>query len=164
MSKKLLILDIDETLLHSTYEDLGRAPELNYKIRNVYLRPHLKEFMEFAFAHFDVAIWTASKEEYAHLLLEQLGYKDQMTFIYSRNKCIEREVDTGIVTATHWVKDLTKIEDYNLEDIVFIDDTPLYIHPIENAVLIPEFRGDLEDTELLKMMDRLRKWNEGEGI
>ena len=44
---KLLILDIDETLVHATEEDLGRACDFETDWYVVYKRPHVDEFLDF---------------------------------------------------------------------------------------------------------------------
>ena len=69
--KRLLILDLDETLIHSTYIDLqlNQTP-YKYKFFYIYQRPFLKEFLESVSQHFDLAIWSASKTDYVKQIIK----------------------------------------------------------------------------------------------
>ena len=58
---KLLVLDLDGTLIHGTFQALSR--ECDFRTKGgflVYSRPHLAVFLETVFQWFDVAVWTAS--------------------------------------------------------------------------------------------------------
>lgn len=155
--KKCLVLDIDETLLHSTYERLKVPEDAKLGERNVYFRPHWKPFLEFCFAHFEVGVWTASNGDYADFVFQKMGYRDQLKFLYHREHCMEREVSTGFITDIRYIKDLQSITDYPLENIIMLDDTPQYVDPSDNVLMIDEFRGEPDDSKLLDMMEELRK-------
>ena len=55
MTAKLLILDLDETLLYATQAHLGREPDFFFFGYHCYLRPHVREFIAYCLAHFGVA-------------------------------------------------------------------------------------------------------------
>lgn len=154
--KKCLILDIDETLLHSTYENLKAIPDFKYKERNVYLRPGWESFMDFCFTHFDVGIWTVAQGEYADFLMTKMGCKGQLKFLYHRDHCTEQEHFNGFFDDIKHLKDLRKLKTYPLKNIIMIDDTPQFVEPVENVLMIPEFRGEPEDRELKIMMEKLK--------
>ena len=81
--KGLLLLDLDETLIHS--EEFPRTQpstkEFDFKVGFEgepywYMskkRPFLDEFIKFAFENFDVGVCTASTEDYATIVLENIG-------------------------------------------------------------------------------------------
>ncbi len=150
--KKLLILDIDETLLHSTYEDLKREPDFCFKERLVYLRPHLKEFIKNCFENYDVAVWTSAKADYAKFVLKKItGDLSKFKFIWTRKNCQKILRWNGFMNVESYIKDLTKIQGYEQKDIIIIDDTPQNIIPIENVLIIEEYRGDIADNYLLNI-------------
>ena len=71
---KLLILDLDETLIHSD-ECCIHTDAMSFKINiisgsagleefNVYMRPGLKDFLNYCLDNFRVAIWSAGIAEY----------------------------------------------------------------------------------------------------
>ena len=69
MKNRLLILDLDECLFHSVYKSEFSSQSYDYLkgsfeildgMYRTMFRPHLQEFLEFAFENFDVAVWTAA--------------------------------------------------------------------------------------------------------
>ena len=56
--KKLLILDIDETLIHATEKPLDYQWHFKTDLYFVYCRPHLNCFIDFCNKNFKIAIWT----------------------------------------------------------------------------------------------------------
>ena len=119
--KSLIVLDIDETLLHSTYEDLNRDPDFFFKERRVYLRPHLNEFMKYCFDNFDVAIWTSAKAVYAKYVLAKIICDiSQFKFIYTRKNCDRKFIWNGFLNETIYIKEINKIEGYNLRGVLII--------------------------------------------
>lgn len=89
--KKTLILDLDETLIHSS--DFDPHPSINSfkhldQILNVMKRPGLDEFLLFCRENFDVFIFTAGSKEYADYVIDNIAiwipddhrfYKDSCT-------------------------------------------------------------------------------------
>lgn len=62
----LLVLDLDETLIHAREDPLDRAPDHAVGPYVVYRRPHLEAFLEAVFESFaHVGVWTASTLAYA---------------------------------------------------------------------------------------------------
>lgn len=73
-NKKTVILDLDETLIHTTIS--GKATGTYYLINmgemngvpvkgQVRLRPGVREFLQALRPHFEVGVFTASQKEYA---------------------------------------------------------------------------------------------------
>jgi len=65
MNRLLLVLDLDETLVHATSPPLGRPCDFMTEEFFVYVRPGLTEFLEGIVNDFEVAVWTSSSEAYA---------------------------------------------------------------------------------------------------
>jgi len=63
--RKLLVLDLDETLIYATDQPLSVPEGFRVGPYYVYLRPHLRRFLESCAVHFDIAVWTASSVDYA---------------------------------------------------------------------------------------------------
>ena len=74
-----LVLDLDETLVHCTVEDVQDADltfpvlfhGINYQV-NVRIRPYLQEFFKRIHGHFEVVVFTASQRVYANELLDRI--------------------------------------------------------------------------------------------
>jgi TFIIF-interacting CTD phosphatase-like protein len=160
--KRLLILDIDETLLHSTYEDLRKEPDFYFKERKVYLRPHLDMFLEYCFRNFDVAIWTSSKAIYAKFVLKKIVNDITLfKFIWTRKNCDKKNVWNGFTNETKYIKDINKIEGYKIDNILFIDDTPQNIIPIYLTFAIDEYRGCYHDDALKILITKITNYKMG---
>ena len=56
---KLLILDLDETLVFSTTTPLGRPPDVVVGEYLVYRRPGLEAFLQTVSKQFTLAVWTS---------------------------------------------------------------------------------------------------------
>lgn len=63
-SLPLLVLDLDETLIHSSETPLHRAPNFRVGPYYVYQRPDLQEFLATAAVHYRLAIWSAGSDDY----------------------------------------------------------------------------------------------------
>jgi len=156
--KKLLVLDIDETLLYSTYENLKRKPDFLFNERKVYLRPHLFEFLDYCFANFEVAVWTSSKSDYAKFILRNiLPDNSKLKFLWTRKDCKKKFLFNGFFKEIKYVKDLQQIKGYRIDEIIIIDDTPQNIIPLENILQIEEYRGVQNDDALILMIQKLKQ-------
>jgi len=63
--KKLLILDIDETLIYATEASLPRQADFLVGQYHIYKRPFLDVFLKNCLDWFEVAVWTSSTPSYA---------------------------------------------------------------------------------------------------
>ena len=86
--KKLLILDLDETLLHATSKELSISPDFTCCQYNVYERPFVHEFLNYVFERFEVAVWTSSSEDYAECIVKELFFDPSLLqFVWARSRC-----------------------------------------------------------------------------
>lgn len=88
MSIRLLVLDIDETLVETVVKPLSRVPDLRFKEYAVYRRPHLTEFLEYCFGNFDVGIWSSARKRYVTFISETIfALKYDLKFVWSEEYC-----------------------------------------------------------------------------
>ncbi|KIG12799.1 phosphoprotein phosphatase [Enhygromyxa salina] len=146
---KLLVLDLDETLVHGTTEPLERPPDYQVGEYAIYRRPGVSEFLERCFERFEVGVWTASTLSYAHPVLAQLTDPARFAFVWGRGRCTLRcDPETRDYEQ---IKDIRKLRraGYARAKIIFVDDTPANIaRSYGNYVQISPYLGALEDTEL----------------
>lgn len=155
--EKLLILDIDETLLHSTDVPLPIDHDFMFAHYFVYLRPYVHEFLAFCQAHFKVAIWTAGNEIYADQVVQNLFGQDYaLEFVWSRKRCTPRfnPEDFKYTYQKHLKK--VKNKGFPLEQVIMVDNTPAkLVKNYGNLVRVKDFKGDQGDDELAILQDYL---------
>lgn len=157
-TKPLLVLDMDETLLHSDFvtgrngydvsivNDSGRR----YYV-NILLRPHLSTFLDEVSKLFNLALFTASEEYYASEIIEHFDPEDRYFCCkLFRQHCIQNEDEA-------YVKDLRIFRNFNLKDVLIVDNSPnCFLNQLGNGIPIVDYTGDSTDTELLSLLDYLR--------
>lgn len=148
-TRKLLVLDLDETLIHATEHALGQDEDFRVGPYRVHLRPHLRDFVSAVLARFEVGVWTASGEIYASQVIERIFPSGALAFLWSSARCTTaRDFTTG---GYQTIKNLQKLKSrgYALESIIAVDDTPSkYARSYGNLVTVQEFVGDRSDAEL----------------
>ena len=148
--EKLIILDIDETLLHAATSPLGIGVDHKTARTFIYKRPHVDEFLNFCGKHFRVAVWTTASAAFAEEIFSRvfkLNYA--LEFLWSASHCSDQR---GIGDVYDYpCKNLMKLEKigYCLKDISMIDDTPEKLRQTpRNLMQVKAFRGDKDDDEL----------------
>jgi TFIIF-interacting CTD phosphatase-like protein len=156
-NRKLLVLDLDETLVYATEDRLDRAEDFRVASYYVYIRPHLQDFVAFVLETFRVGVWTTSGEMYATQVVERIFEPGALDFIWSSERCTPaRDRDTR---EYHAIKNLRKLKDrgYSLESIIVVDDTATnYARNYGNLVIVREYSGDRNDDELLHLASYLK--------
>lgn len=151
MHEKLLILDLDETLVHATPEGLPWAPSFTVDEYMVHVRPGFDAFIDAAERHFTLAVWTSSSAAYAGPVVDQLfgAARDRLRFVWTRERCVRRF--NGDTMEFYWVKDLKKVRrlGYEISSILLVDDSPEKAERnYGNHVHVTPFTGDPADREL----------------
>lgn len=154
---KLLVLDLDETLIHALDRgapDLPWPPQRLVAHFRVYLRPGVKEFMAAVLERFAaVGIWTAGSPDYAAAMLERFVDRDRLRFVFARDRCTpRRDID---LDEHYWIKDIRKLAPFEFDKsrILFVDDKPRALErSYANLVRVPAFLGDPEDRTLGKLL------------
>ena len=152
--KKTLILDLDETLVHSSFTPFEKNDiilevdfeGIMYKIY-VLVRPFAKEFLNKVSKFFEVVIFTASIQKYASPLLNILDKEKNIRYRLYREECT---FINGL-----FIKDLKRLN-RPLSDLIIVDNSPLaYTFNIENGLPIKTWYDDPNDKELNKILPLL---------
>jgi len=157
VNRPLLILDLDETLVHGTERELGTAPDFRVARYAVYRRPHLAAFLDYCFSEFEVAVWTSAGRVYASEVVAQILGGRELRFFWTAERCTQRMNFASY--ERYFVKDLRKVRKlgYSLEQVLMVDDSPEKLERhYGNHILIPPFEGDLSDAELPALAEYLR--------
>ena len=158
MIKKLLLLDIDETLVYSTENALERSCDFQVEQYFVYVRPYLDKFLNIGSENYDIAIWTSSSELYAEAILaEIIPFNIDLKFVFSREQCTQKFHESDFTYS--YTKNLKKLKKrgYQLENVLMIDDTPRKLEKnYGNLIIVKEYKGDLDDDELIMLSHYLR--------
>jgi len=167
VKRKVLVLDLDETLIHSHHDGVirqtvkpGTPPDFVLKVVIdkhpvrffVYKRPHLDYFLDMVSQWYDLVIFTASMEIYGAAVADKLdNNRGILNRRYYRQHCT---LDFGSYT-----KDLSAVHS-DLSSIFILDNSPgAYRSYPDNAIPIKSWFSDPSDTALLNllpMFDSLR--------
>ncbi|KAL6097793.1 ctdspl [Pungitius sinensis] len=149
--KNCVVIDLDETLVHSSFKPISNADfivpvEIDGTVHQVYVlkRPHVDEFLQRMGELFECVLFTASLAKYADPvadLLDQWGVFRARLF---RESCVFHR--------GNYVKDLSRLG-RELSNVIIIDNSPAsYIFHPENAVPVQSWFDDMTDTELLDLI------------
>jgi len=150
--KKTLVLDLDETLVHSQFGPFNIPSDvvINIEIENelhdihVLVRPGVKEFLEKMSKKFEIIIFTASISKYAGPLLDILDKDKNCSFRLFREHCT--------LLNSSFVKDLKKLG-RDLKDVIIVDNSPMaYLLNSDNGLPILTWFDDKNDKELFKII------------
>ena len=154
-ARKTLVLDLDETLVHSSFRPVPNADfvipvEIDGRCVDVYVlkRPHVDEFLAQVGPRFEVVVFTASLAKYADPLLDLLDARtNAFKWRLFRDACVAFE--------GNYVKDLQCLG-RPLQDSIIVDNSPhSYVFQPDNAVPVSTFIDDPADTELLQILPLL---------
>ena len=148
--KKLLILDIDETLIYAAEASLPRQADFLLEQYHIYKRPFLNVFLKNCLDWFEVAVWTSSTPSYASAIVSAIFENPKtLSFVWASDRCT-------VACDMEWLeyynrKNLKKVKrkGYRLESIIAVDDTPQkWDLSYGNLVRVNPFEGEETDDEL----------------
>lgn len=153
-----LVLDLDETLVHSSFTPIPGADfeiplEMQGEVHTVYVkkRPGVDEFLKKVSEWYEVVIFTASLALYANPVMDLLDPHNLVQLRLYREHCV--------LVGGCYVKDIAKLG-RDLKRTFIIDNSPLsYVLQPENAIPITAFFTDDNDRELektLALLDQAR--------
>ena len=150
VNKKTLILDLDETLVHSSFvpfenNDIVLNVEFEGMLYNIYvlIRPGAIDFIKKVAKLYEVIIFTASISKYALPLIDILDSDKNIQYKLTREHCTFLN---GI-----YIKELKKLN-RDLNDLIILDNSPLaYSFDIDNGLPIKAWYEDKNDNELDKV-------------
>lgn len=149
--KKCLILDLDETLVHSSFKYLRTADfvipvEIDNQVHHVYVikRPGVDEFLEKVGRWFEVVVFTASVSKYGDPLLNKLDIHRAVHHRLFRDSCYNYQ--------GNFIKNLSQVG-RPLSECIIIDNSPAsYIFHPEHSIPISSWFSDTHDNELLDLL------------
>lgn len=161
-SRPLLILDLDETLIHSLGRPLAAAPDFLVGPYHVYRRPHLAAFLANSAERYTLAVWSSAGAEYVAGIVENIfdGHSEP-AFVWSRSRCTTR-MDPELRDEIY-LKDLAKVKrlGFDLRRVLIIEDEPKKVaRHYGNAIFVEPFLGAADDSELLHLGRYLAKIHE----
>ncbi|XP_032717107.1 CTD small phosphatase-like protein isoform X4 [Lontra canadensis] len=149
--KKCVVIDLDETLVHSSFKPISNADfivpvEIDGTIHQVYVlkRPHVDEFLQRMGQLFECVLFTASLAKYADPVADLLDRWGVFRARLFRESCVFHR--------GNYVKDLSRLG-RELSKVIIVDNSPAsYIFHPENAVPVQSWFDDMTDTELLDLI------------
>jgi len=148
--KKCLVLDLDETLVHSSFKqvpcDFIVPVKIEDKTYKVYVakRPHVDEFMRRCGELYEIVIFTASLAQYADPVVDLLDIHKVVDWRLFRESC------TPFKGA--YVKDMGRMG-RDITQIMILDNSPhSYLFNRENAIPCETWYNDKNDRELLELI------------
>lgn len=149
--KYLLILDMDETLMHSDLDLVWSAHDQYLKTKDgniipLNIRPYLFDFLSFCSEFADLVVYTASCSDYADPIIDFIE-ADKKFFKYRlyREHCL--------TYGSLFIKDLA-IFGKPLEKTIIVDNNIFsFAHYLRNGVLVSSFYNESNDMELLSLIE-----------
>ena len=176
IKNKILVLDLDETLIHVSHERLNNINLPQYRFfytkenekvnsseqiekYSAYLikRPYLNEFFNRINKIFkEIIIFTSSKKSYADAILKIIDEKKIISKCFYRDDCKYKEI--GL-----FFKDLTIVNN-NIHNVIIVDNNPNnFSLQRSNGLPISTFEFNENDKELLEIsyiLEKLTKYND----
>lgn len=159
-----LVLDVDETLVHSSFKpkgpcDLQLPIVVNGQQGSVFVRfrPYLHEFLNFVASRFEVVIFTASLGLYCNPLMDYLDPEGKLGKLrLFREHCSKAN--------GAYIKDLSLLG-RPLDRIAIVDNSPVaYYFQSRNAIPIVSWFDDDGDKELWELLPLLRNLAECQSV
>jgi len=161
----IVILDIDETLIHSVKDSNSISSDnTSFHITGytVLKRPYLHQFIENLVndEYYDIGIWSAGTYDYVHEIANYIiPDKSKIKFIMTRNDCNEMMCKPLSKVRNHIKKsEKDTLFPRSVHDFILIDDRNKvtgYDHL--NHLKIEPFEGDKDDLELKYLWEYLDK-------
>ncbi|RZK15941.1 MAG: phosphoprotein phosphatase [Hymenobacter sp.] len=164
----LLILDLDETLIHASATKIREEADFQVLHYFVYKRPGLAAFLNSCAQHFKLAIWSSASDDYVQAVVEQiLPPSITLEFIWGRSRCTPfatPQIDEygyynlDGTSSYEYAKRLKKVRrrGFSLSQTLIVDDTPAKVQQnYGNAIYIKPYLGSTEDEELSYLLPYL---------
>lgn len=149
--KRTLVLDLDETLVHSSQQPIENPDDTvtlsnggNTRTLFVKYRPGLMEFLREVLKFFELVVYTASTKEYAEQVINKLDPQRKiLKYRLYRDDCIQ--------IGGHFVKDLSRLG-RDLSQVIILDNSiTSFAHHLDNGIPILSWFEDPRDSELWKV-------------
>lgn len=160
--KKTLVLDLDETLVHSSLQGLSDPDhvfslEIEEKLYSVFVnvRPGVCEFLEQMKVNYELVVFTASRKMYADKVLDLIDPMELVSYRLYREQCLQRQ--EGMV------KDLALLG-RDLAKVILLDNSQVsfQLQP-DNGIHIRSYYGGPDD-ELEQLYPLLQELIDAEDV
>jgi len=152
--KRILVLDLDETLVHSSFKPIPNPDfiipvEIEDQVHKVYVlkRPGVDQFLQRVGQMYEVVVFTASLSKYADPVLDLL---DSTRVVHHR---LFREACTNY--KGNFVKDMSRLGRDTKRSLIIDNSPSSYMFHPENAIPCESWYDDENDTELLDLLPLL---------
>lgn len=162
--RKTLVLDIDETLVHSELEPSDSSSfDHVFQVRylgpprtvGVKKRPFVEAFLQWCGEHFELVTFTSSIKQYADQVIDWLDpQKKAIKYRLYRDSCTSYGDEIYLKNLEHLRRDL--------QGVLIVDNSPLaFACQVDNGVPIESFYGvdsgqtDLELVKLKNFLERI---------
>jgi carboxy-terminal domain RNA polymerase II polypeptide A small phosphatase len=176
--KMLLILDLDETLIHAASKKIDNNFDFQVFHYFVYKRPFLDEFIATCAEHFELAVWSSASDDYVEEIVQHIFPKDiQLAFVWARSRCtriLSPKIDeygyycnADSFDHHEYAKKLKKLKKlgYSLDKMLIVDDTPAKLTAnYGNAIYPKPFMGEKNDTELMQLLPYLLSLKDSKNV
>ncbi|HEX8656150.1 MAG TPA: HAD family hydrolase [Hymenobacter sp.] len=164
----LLILDLDETLIHATATELGDDFAFQLYHYYVYKRPGLDAFLASCAERFQLAVWSSASDDYVAEVVKRIFPESiNLTFVWGRSRCTPMSTaradelgyyNTNYSSHYEYAKLLKKVKrlGFNLNRVLIVDDTPAKVRNCYgNAIYPTPYLGNPDDNELAMLAEYL---------
>ena len=162
-TKKILLLDLDETLIHADfnneyvnnktnkYDKIISFEDENEIISvGIFIRNGLNIFLKELSKDFIIGIFTASYKNYADAIINYIDpNKNYIKFRLYRDNCIQINNIS--------IKDLRILKGIDLKNVILVDNSMYsFANQLNNGILINSFYCDKNDVDLFSVMNYLK--------
>lgn len=153
----LLILDVDESLIHAAESSLTHSCDFTVGAYHIYRRPGLQDFLAGCAQAFDLAFWSSGTSDYVETIVNSiLPAGVEPRFVWARPRCVRRfDYERQ---SENYIKDLRKIkrQGFSLARVLIVDDDPVKLsRNYGNAMYVRPYLGQSGDDELRRLLPYL---------
>ncbi|MCU0432133.1 MAG: HAD family hydrolase [Bacteroidia bacterium] len=172
----LLILDLDETLIHASVNELDRPADFKVFNYYIYTRPNLESFLHQVNTHFRLAVWSSASDDYVAEVVKRIFPPEiHLAFVWGNSRCTpyfprfhdESETHPHNFGHYRYAKKLNKLRKrgWSLDRVLIVDDTPQKVQfNYGNAIYASEWTGQRDDNELYYLAFYLQSLSRSENV
>lgn len=166
--KENLILDLDETLIHSESPiDTNKSYHLKIEEQNIgiFVRAHLKEFLESIGNEYNLILFSAGSSDYVKSVVDIVGIEEYFSLVLTRECCCSPNdfiYIKDIEVISRFLNQKLKYEnnitssDFSRETIIIDNNIVSFAKDLNKGILVNDFLG-IQDKELIDLYSLLIK-------
>ena len=150
-NKRLYIVDIDHTLIISSFSQIASIPLVSKRKNHfLYHRPFLSDFLKYLSKTGEVVFYTSAKKDYANWILKTFNFNFDFDFdLFTRKFCRVKYDKFGVFY--YKSIDFLPIDTFNHDVIVIDDRIDLWLDNNQKIKFIDlkPYNGEIQDSTLL---------------